>query len=84
MTTYRPTLVDVAWMQRLVASLSIGGVWGYQNQPIVFRKTADKTMALIKAPSGDPDVDEQIERNKSTMKEAGITFVDAREKGDRR
>lgn len=82
MTTYRPTIVDVAWMQRLVASLSIGGVWGYKDRPIVFKKLAERKMALIKAPTGDPDIQEQIERNQATMKEAGIEFVDAR--GDTR
>lgn len=81
MTTYRPTIVDVAWMQRLVASLSIGGVWGYKDRPIVFKKLAERKMALIKAPN-DTDTQEQIERNQATMKEAGIEFIDAR--GDKK
>lgn len=79
MTTYRPTLVDVAWMQRLVAGLTIGGIWSYQNRPIVFKKLGPKKMALIQAPN-DADCQEQIERNQATMKEAGIEFVDQRPK----
>jgi len=77
MTTYRPTLVDVAWMQRLVASLSIGGVWGYKDRPIMFKKLGPKKMGLVSAPL-DPDSQEQVERNQATMKEAGIEFVDLR------
>lgn len=80
MSAYKPTPHDVAWMKALVASLTLGGVWGYKDQPIMFKKTGEKTMALITAPFGDARMDEEIARNKAVMAEAGITFVDQRKK----
>lgn len=78
MKTYKPTAVDITWMKQMVASLTIGGLWGYKNRPIMFKKIAENTMALVEAPFDDLDVLEQIERNKVVMKEAGIEFVDQR------
>jgi hypothetical protein len=75
---YEPTAEDTAWMRSLVASLNIGGIWGYKDRPIVFQKTAERTMTLITAPVDDREVDEQIERNKVVMRRAGITFEDGR------
>ncbi len=75
---YKPTGDDIAWMKLIVLKLNLHGVWGYKDRPIIFQKTAEKTMTLITAPTGDADIDEQIERNKIVMRAAGITFEDGR------
>lgn len=78
---YFASMVDVAWMQRHVASLRIGGVWGYKDLPIFFKKTGEKTMALTVADESDPVVAEQVHRNRVVMRAAGIIFEDRRAKG---
>lgn len=75
--TYEPNVVDINFMKDLVSGLKVGGVWFYKNLPIMFKKTAKKTMTLIAAPPGLL-VEEQIERNRVVMKAAGIEFVDDR------
>jgi hypothetical protein len=80
MATYKPRPSDVSWIKALVSSLAIGGVWGYKDQPIMFKKIGEKAMALVAAPFGDARMDEEIARNKAVMAEAGITLVDQRNK----
>lgn len=65
-------------MKNQIAMLSMGGVWGYENRPIIFKKTSHRTLTLVEAPFGDADIDEQIERNRVVMAAAGIEFVDGR------
>lgn len=75
---YAPTIHDIEWIATLVSKLKVNGLWSYNNRPILFKKTAEKTMTLISAPTGDADVDDQIERNRVVMERAGIEFVDGR------
>ena len=80
MKTYVPRTVDVRFMQNLVGSLTIGGVWSYKDQPIMFRKTAEKQMTLFLADGtlSQAEVEEQVRRNKVVMAAAGIEFIDGR------
>lgn len=75
---YKPTEVDIRWMKQNVSMLSIGGIWIYKGLPIMFKKTAEDTMALIIADETYEDIREQVLRNKLVMASAGIKFVDQR------
>lgn len=75
---YKPTALDIAWMTMLVSKLNLNGIWNYMDQPIQFRKTAEKTMALVVGDDRDPHIAEQIARNRVVMAAAGIKFEDRR------
>ena len=78
MKAYKPTTIDIRFMQNLVASLNIGGIWGYKDEPIMFRKTGERQMTLFLAPADDAHVVEQVLRNRVVMAAAGIQFIDGR------
>ena len=80
--SYKVTSVDIIWMKNLVSCLNIGGVWGYKDAPIFFRKTGEKQMTLFLADGSligrEAEIAEQVSRNRIVMKAAGIEFVDGR------
>lgn len=76
---FKATEQDVLWMKNLMSIIEDGGSW--VTSFAMFKKQDDTTLICIQ--NSYPDkvyVERNIERVKIVCKDAGITFIDKREK----
>ena len=80
-SAYKPRPEDIQWVQNLLASLPINGIYSYKMKPIFFTKTAEKEFtltAVIETTEVIVGLDEELGRWQNVLEAAGIKFIDGR------
>ena len=84
--TFVQSASDVAWTKNQMSLLAIGGYWMYQSAPIVFRKTAEGVLAVVKTdPMAVPGrvydpagIEREVQKVRICVEAAGYRFDDLR------